>query len=356
MRALTSMLVGLLFAAPAFAVQIPAPAKPKKDEGPQFDRDADAARKRAAERAEETPDAALEKALPMVTTWPAEGGENAIRALIARGPEMVPAFKARLRSGTVLEKASAARALCLLGDKESFDAVRQLLSDARQRARYVALLTSLHDLDAKRAIEFALTLLEADQVPLRSAGATLLRGHDAPELRSELRERLVAVKSEAVRYDIFLLLDQLKDKELPALALQRFLGDESHQLAAKVDELLSYQEDPEFRKELARLARTDRERRGLHAALSLSMAELRVHTPLLPDELFDAYVPLPEDRRPSVARGGVRGLRYGGLPQRDAGRGDARAGDPGARRCRVTVASSATSSSASASQSGRSNF
>jgi HEAT repeat protein len=294
MRVLTSMLVGLLVAAPVFAVQVPQTpksSKPKKDDPPQFDRDGDAARKKASDHAEETPDAALDKALPMVTTWPAEGGENAIRALVARGPEMVPTFQARLRSGTVLEKSASARALCLLGDKGSFDAIRQLLSDARQRARYPALLTSLCDLDAKRAIDLASTLLEADQVPLRSAAATLLRAHDSPELRTALRERLVAVKSDAVRFDIFALLEQLKDKELPALALQHFLGDDAHQLAAKVDELLSYQEDPEIRKELARLARTDRERRGLHAALTLAIAELRVHAPLLPDDLFDAYTP-----------------------------------------------------------------
>ena len=294
MRVLASMLVTLLVGAPAYALQIPqTPAKPKKekDEPPQFDRESDTAKKKAAERAEETPEGALEKALPVATTWPSEGGENAIRALVARGPEMVDAFKARLRSGTVLEKAASAHALCLLGDKGSFDPIRQLLADKRQRERYSALLSSLHVLDAARANELALQLLEADQVPLRAAGATLLRAHDSPELHAALREKLVTVRSEVVRYDVFVLLDQLKDKELPQLALERFLGDESHELAAKVDELLSYQDDPAVRKELARLALTDHERRGLHAALALAEAELRTHAPLLPDELFDAFVP-----------------------------------------------------------------
>lgn len=294
MRVLASMLVTLLVGAPAYARQItPTPAKPKKekDEPPQFDRDADAARKKAAERAEETPEGALEKALPIATTWPAEGGENAIRALVARGPDMIAPFKARLHAGTVLEKAASARALCLLGDKESFDSIRQLLADKRQRERYSALLASLHELDKAKASDLALQLLESDQVPLRAAAALQLRLHDTPEQRAALRDKLVTVKGEAVRYDVFMLLDQLKDKELPALALERFLGDESHDLAAKVDELLSYQDDPAVRKELARLASTDHERRGLHAALALSIAELRVNAPLLPEELFDQYVP-----------------------------------------------------------------
>jgi len=290
---IASVALLMLFAgAPPLAAQIKPPAaKSKKGDLPQFDSDSDAAKKKTAERVVETPEQALERALPTATIWPAESGENAIRAMVARGPEMVPLLQARLKAGTVLERAVAARGLCLLGDKASFEAIQQLLGDSRQRARFAPLLASLHDLDAARATDLALVLLEADQTVLRSAAAALLREHKSPELLAKLREQLVATKNDAVRLDLFVQLVQWKDRELPALALDHFLGDDGHQLAAHVDQLLSFQDDPAIRGELIRLAQTDHDRKGLHATLALVLAEQRSHTPLLPDELFDTLLP-----------------------------------------------------------------
>ena len=116
----------LLFAgAPPLAAQIKPPAaKSKKGDLPQFDNDSDAGKRKAAERVVETPEQALERALPTATLWPGESGENVIRALVARGPEMVPLLQTRLKAGTVLERAAVARGLCLLGDKESFEAIQ----------------------------------------------------------------------------------------------------------------------------------------------------------------------------------------------------------------------------------------
>ncbi|HET6163769.1 MAG TPA: hypothetical protein VFG37_08885, partial [Planctomycetota bacterium] len=270
MRIASVALLMLFAGAPPLAAQIKPPAaKSKKGDLPQFDSDSDAAKKKTAERVVETPEQALERALPTATIWPAESGENAIRAMVARGPEMVPLLQARLKAGTVLERAVAARGLCLLGDKASFEAIQQLLGDSRQRARFAPLLASLRDLDAARATDLALVLLEADQTVLRSAAAALLRDHKSPELLAKLREQLVATKSDAVRLDLFVQLVQWKDRELPALALDHFLGDDGHQLAAHVDQLLSFQEDPAIRGELIRLAQTDRDRKGLHATLAL---------------------------------------------------------------------------------------
>jgi HEAT repeat protein len=286
-------LLVLLAGAPSLSAQIkpPNPPKPKKGDVPQFDGDGEGTRRKTPEKAAETPEQALERAMATATIWPAESGENAIRALVSRGPEMVPLLQVRLRAGTVLERAVAARGLCLLGDKESFEAIRQLLGDPRQRSRFTPLLLSLHDLDAARSTDLALTLLEADQSSLRSAGAALLREHKTPELLAKMRERLAATPNEAVRLDLFVQLEQWKDRELPALALRRFLGDDSHQLAARVDQLLSFQDDPEIRGELIRLAQTDRDRRGMHATLALVLAEHRLNTPLLPEELFDTLLP-----------------------------------------------------------------
>jgi hypothetical protein len=267
-------------------------AKKKGDE-PQFDAEAERGRKKAeASREPATPEEALERALPIVTTWPSDAGENALRALVARGPDLVPLLKERLKGGTVLERAAAARGLCLLGEKDSFDEIARLFGDPRQLRRAGPLLASLHDLDPTRAGALALGLIDSEQSQLRAAATSFFKQHRSPATLLTLEERLVATRSESVRLDLFLLLMALDDPKLPEIALERWLGDPSPTLAARTTELLSWQESADVRSELARIATSGRGRRELHATLALALGEQRFGAVLLPDELFEQLLPM----------------------------------------------------------------
>jgi HEAT repeat protein len=284
-----SYLVALAALTPALRGQVPEPKKQKKNDEPQFDRSAE---KKKPDAVATTPAQALDLSLPLITTWPAESGEQALQALIARGPtDLVPLLRTKLASGTVLERAAAARGLCLLADKESFAAIEKLFADPRQRRRFTALLASLHDLDPEKATALAMEFLDSEQGPLRIAAATLLKQNFTPQVRDQLEQRLVETRSDAVRLDLFLLLDAVKDPALPSIALERFLGDSNPQLAARVTTRLAWEDSPEIRAELLRLARTNRERKGMHAALALALAEQRTGAPLLPEELFGVMLP-----------------------------------------------------------------
>ncbi len=289
MRIVTAAVGLALVSFTATAAFAQATGKPKDDE-PQFDRDVKRG-KAAASREPATPEEALDHALPLITTWPSDAGEKALRALIARGPDLLPLLRARLKGGTVLERSAAARGLCLLSDVDSFREIERLFGDPRQLRRAGALLESLFELDETKAGELALKLLDTDRAQLRSAATALFKAHATPALVATLKERLVATTNEAARFDLFELLAALQEPELPAIALDRFLGDPSPQLAAAVAQLLSWQESPQTRAELARLATTRRDRRGLHAALALALGEQRLGAPLLPDALFDVFAP-----------------------------------------------------------------
>ncbi|MBM4016100.1 MAG: hypothetical protein FJ293_14205 [Planctomycetes bacterium] len=263
----------------------------KRDpDAPEFDIDRPARAGRDAKATDVTPEAALDKALPLLTTWPTEAGETALRALAARGPEMVPLFRARLANGTVLERSAAARGLTLLADVESFPVIEKLFADPRQRTRYVPLLLALRDLDPARADALALRFLQSEQAPLRMAARALLRQDPAPATRAALRDALIAARSDGVRLDLFELLVELAEPELPALALERFLGAKDPSLAHKATELLSWQDEPQLIAELQELAAGANERRNLHAALALVLHEQRTASARLPDALFDHYV------------------------------------------------------------------
>lgn len=257
---------------------------------PEFDSPRPAAQKRGSADKELTPQAALDKALPLMTTWPAEAGETALQALVARGPEMIPLLRAQLAGGTVLERAAAARGLTLLADAESFAAIEKLFADPRQRARFTALLAALHDLDPVRAGALALRFLQSEQAPLRLAATAQLRRNASATTMAALREALLVARSDAVRLDLFELLVELKEPELPAVALERYLGAKDASLAQRASLLLSWQDSPEIVAELGRLAGGERERRNLHAALVLALHEQRTGGAVLPDALFDQYV------------------------------------------------------------------
>ena len=201
MRIPCSLILLVLSAAPAAAAF--EPQDKRRDDEPQFDRAGDAAKKAAETREAASPEQLVDRALPLIVTWPAPAGENALRALIARGPEMIPLLRARLAGGTVLERAAAARGLSLLGDRESFDAIEKLFADPRQRTRYTALLASLHDLDAAKATELALEYLDSQQAPLRKSAIALIESRMTPELRAALKQRLLETRDEAVRLDLF---------------------------------------------------------------------------------------------------------------------------------------------------------
>jgi len=265
--------------------------KKKDQDQPEFDRPG-GRKATTSEPKVATPEAALEKALPVMTTWPAEAGEIALAALAARGPEVVPLLRARLKNGTVLERSAAARGLCLLADAESFVEIEKLFADPRQRARYGALLSSLHDLDPARAAAVALRFLESEQAPLRNAARALLKQHPSAQSREQLKASLLAARSDGARLDLFELLAELKEPTLPTLALERFLGAKDPALASATTELLSWQDAPEIVGELVRLAGAGRERRNLHAALALALHEQRTSTALLPEALFDQYLPM----------------------------------------------------------------
>lgn len=293
MRKLSAAVAALVVASPTAFPQAGTgrPKDPKREEVPVFDPTGPA---RKGERPSDasTPEHALAKALPLITTWPAEAGENALRALAARGPEMVPLLRARLASGTVLERAAAARGLMLLRDAESYPAIEKLFADPRQRTRFAPLLAGLADADAAHARELALRYLESEQAPLRTAARGLLRARADEATRSLLIDRLAGARSDGVRLDLFELLADLRDPRLPALGLERFLGARDPSLAAKVTTLLSWQDDAGVRAELARLAAGERERRNLHAALALALHEHRTGTPELDVQLFDHYLPM----------------------------------------------------------------
>ncbi len=268
--------------------------KPKERDEPQFDRDGPKRPAATSETpAKEAPTAAeaLDHALPVITTWPGQGGENALLALIARGPDLIPLLRARLKGGTVLERSASARALCLLADKESFGEIEKLFADPRQRARFAPLLESLFELDPIATRALALRFLGSEQAPLRTAATSLVRAHPTSEVTGELKTRLLAAREDGVRFDLFNLLELLGEPELPTIALERFLGDSSPPLAARATLLLAKQESPELRGELARLAATNHDRRGLHAALALAITEQQTGARLLADELFDLYLP-----------------------------------------------------------------
>lgn len=286
--AMAALVVGLSTA----SAQSGGSTKPKDRDRPEFD---GGRRPKAGDPAADavvTPEAALEKALPLITTWPAEAGERAIGALIARGSDLIPLLRQRLKGGTVLERSAAARALCLLNDSESFAEVEKLFADPRQRARFAPLLASLHELDAERGGALALRFLESEQAPLRGAATALLRLRATAAVRTALLEKLAATRSDAVRLDLFELLAELKEPTLSAVALERFLGDRNPPLASAVTKLLSWQDDAGQLAELVRLAGGERERRNLHAALALVLHEQRTATPLLPETLFDHYLPM----------------------------------------------------------------
>ncbi len=286
--ALAALVVGLSTA----SAQNGGTAKPQDRDRPEFDGGRRPAPGTGQADAATDPGAALEKALPLITTWPAEAGERAIAALVARGPDLIPLLRARLKGGTVLERTAAARALCLLKDAESFADIEKLFADPRQRVRFAPLLAAMHELDPARAGELTLRFLDSEQAPLRNAATAQLRVRAAPAVRSALLEKLAATRSDAVRLGLFELLVDLKEPALPALALERFLGDRNPPLASAVTKLLSWQDDPAVVAELVRLAAGERERRNLHAALALVLHEQRTAAPLVADALFDHYIPM----------------------------------------------------------------
>jgi HEAT repeat protein len=257
---------------------------------PEFDSESPARSGEQTSTKTTTPEAAFEKALPLLTTWPAEAGETALRALTARGPEMVPLFRARLANGTVLERSAAARGLTLLADRESFAAIEKLFADPRQRTRFTPLLLALRDLDPACAGPLALRFLQSEQAPLRLAARALLRQDPTPETRQALREALLAARGDGVRLDLFELLAELDEPSLPTLALEQFLGAKEPSLAQRATELLSWQDDPRLVAELQELAGGARERRNLHAALALVLHEQRTAAPRLPNGLFDHFL------------------------------------------------------------------
>ncbi|MSR45593.1 MAG: hypothetical protein EXS13_00735 [Planctomycetes bacterium] len=266
--------------------------KRRAQDAPEFDQPATSSAGGQKESKVVTPETALNKALPVVTTWPAEAGENALRALAARGTEVVPLLRARLANGTVLERAAAARGLTLLADRDSFSEIEKLFADPRQRARFTPLLSALNDLDSGRASALSLRFLQSEQGPLRRAARALLRRDPTKETLQQLTEVLETTRSDGVRRDLFELLVDLKEPGLPALALANFLGAKDASLAKSVTELLSWQDAPEIFGELVRLAGGERERRNLHAALALALHEQRTGGVVLPESLFDHYLPM----------------------------------------------------------------
>ncbi len=244
---------------------------------------------RSEQGRQRSPDEALQEALPRIVSWPKERGEVAIRALVARGESMIPAFRDRLRAGSLLEKAAAARALCLLGDRDSLRAVEMLLQDRRHASRCSPLLNSIAELDPDRAIALALQFLDHSSPSLRTAAAALLREEPNEAVRRDTRLRFTSSERGETRLQAFQLLVDWDDESLPESALAQ-VGHDHAPFAEAIAEYLSVRLDGALATALTEKVGEEPTRESLHALLVLAMAERRSRQVWLPADWFERYL------------------------------------------------------------------
>ncbi len=236
------------------------------------------------------PGAWIAQALPDMVQWPAERGENAIRALLSRGPEeLKDPLRRLLRKGSVRERAAAARALALLKDQESYGPVEELLYDRRFSDLYSSLLETLGLVDEGRTLDLCLRLIAARSGSLRRSSATYLR----PRMKPALVDRLAAIYRDsdiaAVRLEVFSSLRISGALVLDELAMEG-LGDLDAELSWAIVDHLGWRKSDDLKQRLVELARTRQDRTSFRSWLVLAALERHFGDVALPDELFDFWV------------------------------------------------------------------